>query len=450
VKRSDPAILKVFQIRFALENLQVIMYINKLANLTFTRRFPMHTKHGGHRSFQLILTPIVFFISLIILISILSSSQSIACTIVISSNEETVLVGNNEDYIDPRTNLWFFPASETDYGIVIWGFDRYLYPYQGGMNDKGLFVDINFVPYTGWQDSPDKPNFDDDPIEKILTNFGSLPEVIEFFEQYDVSLESVKFVVADAQGNSAIFEWLDDRLNIIQKDRHYQISTNYVSPREPTEPRYQTAEKILINGDKPTVDIIRRVLSATSYDVYLNQTLYSTICDLKKRIVHVYHFHNFEEVVTFDLADELQKGEASYAIPDLFEIRPHTEYWFNILGTKIGAKDFMEYVEANGIDEGIKIFHVMREESSNFNRFVFEEWVIRSMGLTYMSNQQMAEAIEVFKLNVEQYPESWETYKDLAEAYLESGSKALAKEYYQKALDINPGDAGIKEALDRL
>jgi hypothetical protein len=56
-----------------------------------------------------------------------------------------VLVGINEDYIDLRTALWFFPAGDKTYGRILWGYDRPLFPYQGGMNEKGLFIDFNFA-----------------------------------------------------------------------------------------------------------------------------------------------------------------------------------------------------------------------------------------------------------------------------------------------------------------
>ena len=53
-------------------------------------------------------------------------------------------------------------------------------------------------------------------------------------------------------------------------------------------------------------------------------TTYSNIYDLKRGIVHVYHFHNFENAVTFDLAEELKKGKRHIELPSLF---PRTFAW---------------------------------------------------------------------------------------------------------------------------
>ena len=74
------------------------------------------------------------------------------CTVVVKANQETILVGNNEDYIEPRTKIWLHPASAEAFGSMIWGFDRFLYPSQGGMNEQGLFIDILAVNnHTGWR-----------------------------------------------------------------------------------------------------------------------------------------------------------------------------------------------------------------------------------------------------------------------------------------------------------
>jgi tetratricopeptide (TPR) repeat protein len=319
------------------------------------------------------------------------------------------------------------------------------------MNDQGLFIDINAIRATGWRDNPDKTDFNGDVIERVLTSFATVEEVVRFFDDFDVDLGWVKYVVADADGNSAIFEWLDDEVNVIRRDRPYQISTNYLSPLEPTEPRYKIAEKILTQPAEPSVTQIRRVLSATAYDVNeIGQTLYSTICDLKRKTINVYHFHNFEEVVTFDLLEELKKGGTKYKIPELFEIRPHYEFWFNISGMELGAEDLAGLVEELGIDGAIERFHEMREDTRTYNKYIFDEWVLDGLAMDYQANGQFEEAIAIFKLNTETFPGSWLAHRKLAESYLAVGNEELAIQSYQKALEINPDDADTVKALEKL
>ena len=62
----------------------------------------------------------------------------------------------------------------------------------------------------------------------------------------------------------------------------------------------------------------------------------------------------------------------------------------------------------------------------------------------------LEEAIAIFKLNAETFPDSWEAHRSLAEAYLAIGNRELAIQSYQKALEINPDDADIKKAVEEL
>jgi penicillin V acylase-like amidase (Ntn superfamily) len=94
-----------------------------------------------------------------------------------------VLVGYNEDFLDLRTALWFIPAKDKAYGRILWGYDRPLFSYQGGMNEKGLFIDFNFCAETGWKADPDKRDLADDPTDYLLSRFAAVDEVVEFFKK---------------------------------------------------------------------------------------------------------------------------------------------------------------------------------------------------------------------------------------------------------------------------
>jgi len=363
-----------------------------------------------------------------------------ACTIVVKADSETILVGNNEDYYEPGTKVWFFPGSVGSYGRIIWGFDRHLYPFQGGMNDKGLFIDINAIGNTGWKDDPQKPNLPDDYIEYILSHCATIDDVVNLFQKFDIDLGWIKLVLADAKGESAIFEFLNGELNIIERNGDYQVSTNYLSPKEHTEPRNQIASKILQSQKKPTVDLVRKALAANTYDIYFGQTLYSVICDLKSKKIYLYHFHYFEEVVTFDLGIELQKGETSYKIPSLFKIKTQNEHFFDRLNTKLGAKDLSIIIDKEGIEEAVKQFYKMKDKKISFYVYDFPEWRFRSLGLNYLSKNRIKDAIGVFKINTEIYPESKQVYSDLADAYVKDKNIDLAIRNYQKVLKLSPND----------
>ncbi len=60
------------------------------------------------------------------------------------------------------------------------------------------------------------------------------------------------------------------------------------------------------------------------------------------------------------------------------------------------------------------------------------------------------DAIEVFKLNVEMFPQAFNTYDSLAEAYAVDGQTEPAIENYRRSLQLNPQNNNAVERLKAL
>ena len=59
-----------------------------------------------------------------------------------------------------------------------------------------------------------------------------------------------------------------------------------------------------------------------------------------------------------------------------------------------------------------------------------------------MLNQNRTdEAIEIFKLNIEAYPKSANTYDSMGEAYMKKGDNVSAIRFYKTSLELNPGNS---------
>ena len=80
----------------------------------------------------------------------------------------------------------------------------------------------------------------------------------------------------------------------------------------------------------------------------------------------------------------------------------------------------------------------------------FKESQLNTLGYQLMQAGKTAEAIEIFKLNVESYPESANVYDSLGEACLIDGQKELAKVNYQKAVELDPKNVNAVEILKTL
>ncbi len=70
--------------------------------------------------------------------------------------------------------------------------------------------------------------------------------------------------------------------------------------------------------------------------------------------------------------------------------------------------------------------------------------------MVYWRQKRNEDAIKLFKLNCELFPNAWNTFDSLGEAYLIAGDKEQAKTNYQKSVDINPKNDSGKKALEKL
>jgi tetratricopeptide (TPR) repeat protein len=72
------------------------------------------------------------------------------------------------------------------------------------------------------------------------------------------------------------------------------------------------------------------------------------------------------------------------------------------------------------------------------------------VGYRLLERKRFKEAIEVFKLNVEDFPKSANVYDSLGEAYMVSGDKELAIQNYQRSIELNPDNGNAVEMLKKL
>ncbi len=67
-----------------------------------------------------------------------------------------------------------------------------------------------------------------------------------------------------------------------------------------------------------------------------------------------------------------------------------------------------------------------------------------------LQRSRIEDAIEIFKLNVEFFPEAFNPYDSLAEAYMLAGDTRLARLNYERSLRLNPDNTNAVEMLERL
>ncbi len=389
---------------------------------------------------------------LVIILFLCWANPTEGCTIVMVAKGKIVLAGNNEDWKNPKTKIWFIPASSGEHGRVCVGFDN-MYA-QGGMNDQGLFIDANALGPTGWEPIEGKPTFQGELMDRILAECATVEDAIAFCNKYNIpALARARFPIADGTGASMVVEYGQGKVQYVRKTGIYQIATNFVITNVKDEnypcTRYRIADKMLKNADDVSLDLVRTVLSATHQEGQY-PTVYSNICDLKNGRLYLYNFHNFEEVVRFDLKEELKKGRKSYDIPSFFSVKTHVAYVFDRERTIPASEELIGVVKSQGVAKATERFQQMKLQFRKIYRYDVSEGEINSLGYMLLRDGRTEEAIEMFKLNVIEHPGSWNVYDSLGEAYMNHGEKELAVGNYQKSLELNPNNENGKAMLKKL
>jgi CubicO group peptidase (beta-lactamase class C family) len=80
----------------------------------------------------------------------------------------------------------------------------------------------------------------------------------------------------------------------------------------------------------------------------------------------------------------------------------------------------------------------------------FSEGELNTLGYQLLGKERAKDAIEIFKLNTEMFPQSANPYDSLGEAYLKDGQKEPALASYKKAVELDPQNANAVQVVKRL
>ncbi|HYG34351.1 MAG TPA: hypothetical protein VEC99_06180 [Clostridia bacterium] len=239
-----------------------------------------------------------------------------ACTGFYAQAKGRVLAGNNEDGCNPVTKVWFVPQETGKYGRMYVGYDD-LSP-QGGVNEKGLWFDAFGLPRKEIQASAGEI-YPGDLQDKLMAECATVADVLKLLKRYSrAPMTRYQWIFGDRTGASVVIE--GDA--ILPMQGQYHVITNFRQSEHPGGEgyecgRYQIANAMLKARPEVSVGNFRHILAAT-HSEGSDATLYSYIADLKRGLVYLYHFHNFENVVVLDVRKELAKGRHVYHLPELF------------------------------------------------------------------------------------------------------------------------------------
>jgi tetratricopeptide (TPR) repeat protein len=110
------------------------------------------------------------------------------------------------------------------------------------------------------------------------------------------------------------------------------------------------------------------------------------------------------------------------------------------------AMDFYSVVQKSGVEKGIEHFMKIKDDEM----YEVSEREINSIGYDLLQNGKTKDAIAIFKMNIGQFPDSWNAYDSYGEALMEDGNKEAAIVNYKKSVAMNPGNTSGIKMLEKL
>ena len=110
------------------------------------------------------------------------------------------------------------------------------------------------------------------------------------------------------------------------------------------------------------------------------------------------------------------------------------------------AEALLPIITEKGVESALQSYRALKQSDD----YYASESQLNALGYRLLNKKKVREAIEIFKLNVEAYPQSANVYDSLGEAYMVSGDKELAVRNYRRAVELNPQNANAVEMLKKL
>mgnify|MGYP001276982387 CR=1 FL=1 len=112
------------------------------------------------------------------------------------------------------------------------------------------------------------------------------------------------------------------------------------------------------------------------------------------------------------------------------------------------AKSIYSILKEQGVGQALQRYRELKRQSPT--GYDFREAELNRLGYHLLQSGRVQDAIAVFVQNVESFPDAFNTYDSLGEAYLAAADTAQAIANYRHSLELNPENTGATRTLKRL
>lgn len=109
---------------------------------------------------------------------------------------------------------------------------------------------------------------------------------------------------------------------------------------------------------------------------------------------------------------------------------------------------FYRILDTQGVDAAAQFFQSRHDNEPNIS--FLREIELNNLGYKYLQEENIKEAIILFKLNTTAFPKSGNTFDSLGEAYLKDGQVDLAITNYKKSLELDPNNENARKVLKEI
>jgi hypothetical protein len=181
-----------------------------------------------------------------------SEGNNFYCTCFAALGSEDRIVGRNYDWASSSSYFLVFTNPTDAYASVSTvdlGFFEYdhnvppdspdnlntlsmlpYYPFDG-MNEKGVAVGMNALSYSQGPYDPTKVTIGELQLIRLVLDYAaSTNEAIDLIHQYNIRMEDppVHYLIADSSGHSAVIEFIDGEMIVMNNANLWQVTTNFV------------------------------------------------------------------------------------------------------------------------------------------------------------------------------------------------------------------------------
>ncbi|MDP4121375.1 MAG: linear amide C-N hydrolase [Bacillota bacterium] len=182
------------------------------------------------------------------------------------------------------------------------------YVITDGMNEYGLAVAYFMAAGSEYSSDKDKVTIcDHASLAALLNKAKTVDEAVSLLSKYNLGIgnfDPLQFMICDAAGKSAVIEFVDGKMQVINMDGNYQICTNFILYNNPSltgfgSDRYKNYDAVLSKsgGVISTEDALKLLQKNT----IPGDEQWSVVYNLTKKTLSATFYGYYDDVHTYSL-----------------------------------------------------------------------------------------------------------------------------------------------------